>query len=405
MLALAGLTEFVIRAAADHIGTVLDEVLDGAHQAQLAGLAIHNRKIDDAEARLQLGLFIQVVQDGLSLFTALQIEHDAHAIAVAFVADFGDALDLLFVDQPGAGFNQPRLVHLVGDLGNDDLLTILTEGNDLGFGPDTQAAATGAERVQNTSATEDNTARGEVRAKDDFADPVEGDVRLTNHQNGGFHNLAQVVRRDVGSHADGDPGGAVDEEIRDPGGENFGFYFAVVKVRTEVDGFLVDIFEKSRGDFREASFRISIRCGRVTINGTEVALAINQRIPQTEGLRHADESVVDGGVTVRVELTQHFADDLRAFPRGAIGRQAHFAHAIQNAAVDGFQPVTDIWQSAANDHAHRVIDIRPTHFVFDIYRDVIVVALLASVPDLLGRLGRSGGTLRGEFLISHGFEG
>src|SRR5262245_8367814 len=39
--------------------------------------------------------------------------------------------------------------------------------------------------------------------------------------------------------------------------------------------------------------------------------------------------------------------------------------------MDGLQSVTHIGQCAADDHAHRVIDIGPAHLIFDIYRNQI----------------------------------
>ena len=89
---------------------------------ELAGLAVDDRQHDDAEADLQLRVLVQVVEHDLGLFAALQFEHDAHAVAVALVADVADAFDLLLVDQRGVCFDQPRLVDLVRDLGDDDLL-------------------------------------------------------------------------------------------------------------------------------------------------------------------------------------------------------------------------------------------------------------------------------------------
>ena len=124
MLALAGFAEFEIGAAADDVGAMLDEVLDGRDEAEFARLAVDDREIDDAEADLQLRLLEEIVQDDFGLFTALEFEDDAHAVAIALVADFRNAFDLLFVDQGGGVFDEPRFVDLVGNFGDDDLLAI-----------------------------------------------------------------------------------------------------------------------------------------------------------------------------------------------------------------------------------------------------------------------------------------
>ena len=50
--------------------------------------------------------------------------HDADAVAVRLVAQVGDALDALLADQLGDLLDQPRLVDLVRDLGDDDRLLL-----------------------------------------------------------------------------------------------------------------------------------------------------------------------------------------------------------------------------------------------------------------------------------------
>jgi hypothetical protein len=47
-------------------------------------------------------VLVEIVEDDLGLFAALQLEDDAHAVPVALVADVGDAFDLLVVDEAAA---------------------------------------------------------------------------------------------------------------------------------------------------------------------------------------------------------------------------------------------------------------------------------------------------------------
>ncbi len=105
MLAVARLTQQVVRTAADHVDAVFNEAPDAIEQAQLAGLSIDDGQHDDAEVHLHLGMLVQVVEDDFRLFTALELEHDTHAVAVTFVADVGDAFEAFFVYQRGNIFN------------------------------------------------------------------------------------------------------------------------------------------------------------------------------------------------------------------------------------------------------------------------------------------------------------
>ena len=86
------------------------------------------------------------------------------------------------------------------------------------------------------------------------------------------------------------------------------------------------------------------------------------------GLRQANQRVIHREVAVRMVLTHHFSDDPGAFTRRAIGLQPHLLHGVENAAMHRLQSVANIRQRAANDDGHRVVEIRPPHFFFNIDR-------------------------------------
>jgi hypothetical protein len=65
-------------------------------------------------------------------------------------------------------------------------------------------------------------------------------------------------------------------------------------------------------------------------------------------------------------FTENFAHDFGALPGRTVMVQTHLMQAIENAPVYRLQTVTNIRQSAAHDYAHRVIEIRALHLVFDI---------------------------------------
>ena len=117
-------------AAADHIDAVIDEVLDGLNQAHFLGLVVHHRQQDHAEAFLHLGVLEELVQDDLGLGAALEFDDDAHAVAIAFVANVGNVFNRLVVDQLRDALDQARLVHLVRNFGDDDGLAVFVESFD-----------------------------------------------------------------------------------------------------------------------------------------------------------------------------------------------------------------------------------------------------------------------------------
>jgi hypothetical protein len=69
---------------------------------------------------------------------------------------------------------------------------------------------------------------------------------------------------------------------------------------------------------------------------------------------------------VRVVFTHHLADDERALAIGAVRLQPEVVHRVQHPAVDGLQSVAGVRQRPADDHAHRVIEVRGAHLLGEI---------------------------------------
>ena len=112
--------------------------------------------------------------------------------------------------------------------------------------------------------------------------------------------------------------------------------------------------------------------GDASIYDTLVRMAqdFNMRYPLVDG--QGNYGSIDGDPPAAMRYTearlQALADDLRALAVPARRRQPHRLHAVQHAAMGGLEPVARVGQRSSNDHAHRVIHVRPLHFVFDIDR-------------------------------------
>ena len=74
----------------------------------------------------------------------------------------------------------------------------------------------GAVGVDDAGATEDAAARREVGTLDELHQLVGRRLRVVDQVDGGVDHLAEVVRRDVGGHADGDALAAVDQQVGEP---------------------------------------------------------------------------------------------------------------------------------------------------------------------------------------------
>src|SRR5262245_12140943 len=87
-------------------------------------LAVDDRDVDNPERRLHRRQFVKLVEQDLCDRIALQLDDDTHAFAVRFIAKVRDAVKPFFLDQFGDLFNKLGLINLVGNLGDDDCVTL-----------------------------------------------------------------------------------------------------------------------------------------------------------------------------------------------------------------------------------------------------------------------------------------
>ncbi len=306
---------------------------------------------------------IELVQHHVGHRVALQLDDDAHALAVGLVANIGDALDLLLAHQFGDLLHHRRLVHLIGNLGDDERLALLADG----LGRHAAAHENGAAALviggADARAAEDEAAGREVGPGNDLDQLVDADGGIVEIGEAGVDHLAEIVGRDVGRHADGDAAGAVHQQIGKLGRQDHRLFLAPVVVRLEIDGVVLEIVEERHGGAREPHLGIALGRGRIAVDGAEIALPVHDRQAHGEILREPHQRVVNRLIAVGVILTHGVAGDARRFVVGAVGRVVVLVHRIEDAAMHGLQPVAHVGKRARHDHAHGVIEIGALHLV------------------------------------------
>src|SRR5690606_22705780 len=159
------LAQLELGAAPYDLAPELDEIVDKLAERQDARAPGDDGQHDDAEAALQRGVLVEVVENDVGNLSALQLDHDAHAIAVGLVPDVGDPFERLLAHEVGDALDQLRLVDLEGDGADDDRLAIaLLRHLDLGLGPHDHGAAPGQVGLLDAGTPDDVTAGGEVGA-------------------------------------------------------------------------------------------------------------------------------------------------------------------------------------------------------------------------------------------------
>ena len=337
------LSQLEVGAAADDFAPEADEGLDELEQVQHLRPAADNREHDDAEIRLQLRVFVEIVEDDLGHLAAFQLDDNPHPLAIRFVAQIRDAVDDFFADQIRDPLEERLFVDLIRYFGDDDRDAVaLLVGLDRRARAHLDRPASGGVRLEDAAAADDEPGGRKIGPGDQFDQLFElfaagrgrlvavggTQVGVLDEPDAGIDHFAQVVRRHVGRHPDRNPGRSVHEQVRERRGKDGRLFGGLVVVGREVDGLLVEIRHHVVADRLQPRLGIQHRRGRIAVDGAEVPLAVDQGIAHVEFLRQPHERVVDGRVAVRVKISHHLADDLRALAIAARRRQAHRLHAV-----------------------------------------------------------------------------
>src|SRR4030095_7307340 len=217
LLAFEDVTALLFAAQQKHgsprydFAAVLDEVFEELFEVEDPGLAVYERHTVDAVDTLQLCLVIKIVQDDFTGFAAPQFDDDAQPVLVGFVAQFRNALELLLFDEFGDPFDQPCLVQLIRNFGDDDRVTAgFCVRLDVCPRPDEYAPASRFVRFDNAGAAVDDRGSRKVRTFDELHQAIDRDGGIVDERKTRIDDFAQVVRRDIRRHADGNPGRTVD---------------------------------------------------------------------------------------------------------------------------------------------------------------------------------------------------
>ena len=179
-------------------------------------------------------MLVEIVDDDLRVAVALEFNDHAGVLGrlIAHIADTGEDF---FSNEFGDAFHQLGAVHIEGDFGDDDRFAAAFSFLNADAPTDAHGAAAGLEVGLDAVRALDEAAGGEIRTLHVNHEPFDGDVGVVDLGADGINALAEIVRRHVRGHADGDARAAVDEEIRERGGENGRFLAFLVVGRHEID--------------------------------------------------------------------------------------------------------------------------------------------------------------------------
>ena len=274
------------------------------------------------------------------------------------VADIGDQRQLLGFQQFGDLFDQPGLLHLVGDLGDHHdpgaaLLVFLAPA-----GAHTEGAAPRPVSLDDVFPRFDDDAAGrEVRSLDQIDQGLDARLGRLDEMQRRIAKLGGVMRRDIGRHAHRDARGTVGQEVGEGAGQHHRLPVGAVIGRAEVDRVLVDAVEQQPRHLGHARLGVAHGRGAIAVDIAEVPLPVDQRIARGEILRQPHQRVVDRLVAVGVEAAHHVADDLGGLLETAAGIEAELAHAVEDAPVHRLQPIAEVGQRPVGDGGKRISEV------------------------------------------------
>ena len=375
MAAFTGLAQFRGRAPGHDLFPEIEEGSQERAQGQLLGPPAIQGQHVAAKRRLHRGEAIKLVEHHFGRCIPLELNDNAHAHAVRFVGNAGNALDLLVAHHFCDPLDHRGFVHLIGDLIEHNGVAILANFLDACLGTDHDTAAPFKIRFARARAAKDHAPGGKIRGRDVVHQLCAIEIRVLDQGQGGIDHFAQVMGRNIRRHADGDAARSVDEHVGKARGEHCGLLLLAVVIVLEVDRVFLDIGQKEGRRFVHAHLGVAHSGRIIPVHGAEIALAVQQGQRHGKILRHPHQRIVDRAVTMGVILAHHIAHRAGGFAVGFLMCVAGFMHGKQNAAVHRFQPVTQVWDRARHDHAHRVIEIRCLHLVRDRNRRAKISAI------------------------------
>ena len=366
--ALLGFGEVELGAPPHHDLALRHVLVDERAQAHHLGTIVHQRQHDRAERALERGVDEQLVQDHLGIGVLLELDHDAHAVAVGLVAQVADPGDFAFLHQLGDLLEQRGLVDLERDLRDDQAHAALLAlfDPDAGAHPD-QAPAVHVAVADSLRTVDDATGR-KIRAADDLEQVGGRAVRMVDHVCDRVADLAQVVGRHLGGHSHRDPRAPIDEQVGDHARQHHRLLARLVVVGPEVDGVLFEVGQHLGRQRGQAGLRVPHRRRRIAVDRAEVALAVHQRVAHHPVLGEPHQRRIHHLFAVRMVVARGIAGDLRALAVAATGGQVEIVHRHQDPPLRRLESVADVGQRARNDHRHRVVDVAGLHLGLD--RDV-----------------------------------
>ena len=129
----------------------------------------------------------------------------------------------------------------------------------------------------------ENHASGrEIGSFDNRHEFFDRNVGVIHHHNAAVYYFAKIVRRNISGHTNGNTYRTVYKEIPETRRKRNRLHLVFIKIRSEINGILVDITHHLKRNLLKSCLSITVSSRRVSVKGTKVAVAVNQRMSLRE---------------------------------------------------------------------------------------------------------------------------
>ena len=170
-------------------------------------------------------MLVYLVKDDVRHRVTLELNNDAHALAIRLISDIANPLNFFLVNQFGNLLDKPFLVHHERDFANDNLL-FARSFDRLGksLAAHLNNAFAFAVGLDDRFLTMNETAGGEIRSGDVFHELFDRDVWILHHRNQPIDHLTKIVGRNIGRHTDRNTRGTIHQQVRNTRRKNRWFF-------------------------------------------------------------------------------------------------------------------------------------------------------------------------------------
>ena len=357
--ALQHAVQAMLQTAAHRLGAELQPLLQHGPQVLHLRAPVQADHVEiDAIRALQVGGGKQVRHHGVR-GTACGRQHDDQAsgvFVVRLVAQVHHHRQLLGAQLAG---------NLLQYLGARNLVRQCRDHDGFSFPlvprPHAQGAGAGLVHAQDFLARRDDFRfRGKIRRLHELTEFLHRCGGFLQQTDAGFGDLAQVVRRNVRCHPDGNARGSIEKHVRQARRQKEGLVQGAVEVGCPVHRPLADFGQQHVGERCQPRLGVTHGGERLRVIGrAEIALPVDQWVAVGKGLRHQHHGIVAGRFAVRVELADHVADGARSLLGLCLRRQVELRHGVNDAALHRLEAVADVRQGAIEYDVHGVGQVGP----------------------------------------------